>query len=303
MIGTMSSLDTWIAEAWSRHADAPQAVADELPGQFDLAASDANVAALAHLTQHVLGGHLGAWARGQALLMALSHSAGKRGVLEPDGRAEADIGRYVAALALAKGGTDRRTQYAAEERIRISALAASNLVDHDAGRAGMLLDEALALAEANPLPAGSPALRALAVAGNTIAAGLEQRAERDDAQRSLMLAAAQVGRSYWEKAGGWLEVERAEHRLAHSWLKAGGADAADRARWHAQECLRIVEANQAPALERFFGLEVLVLAERAAARHDAAAAALRRMEEAYVELSDDDKPWCRDSLVKLGGRA
>lgn len=303
MIVRMNSLSAWIADAWSRHADAPQAVADELPSHFAAAANDAEVAALAHLTQHVFGAHLGAWARGQELLMALAHGAGQRGVLAPNGKAEGDIARCVAAFALAKGGPDRRAQLEPEERIRVTALAASSLVDHDAARAGTLLDEALALADAATLKEGSPAWRALAVAGNGIAAGLEEHAERSEPQRALMLAAAQVARTYWEKAGTWLEVERAEYRLAHSWLKAGGPDAADRARRHAQECLRIVEANQAPALERFFGLEPLVLAERAASRHDAAAAALRRMEEAFTGLSADDQGWCRASLEKLGGRS
>jgi hypothetical protein len=70
-----------------------------------------------------------------------------------------------------------------------------------------------------------------------------------------MLQAAALARRFWGRAGGWLEAERAEYRLALCWLRAGDAD---RARSHAQACLAIVQAQpEAAALERFFAWEAL----------------------------------------------
>jgi hypothetical protein len=71
------------------------------------------------------------------------------------------------------------------------------------------------------------AQRALAAAGNNLAAGLEEKPDRDAAGTAGMVAAAQAGVECWRRAGTWLEHERAEYRLARSLLAAGqAADAA-----------------------------------------------------------------------------
>ena len=63
--------------------------------------------------------------------------------------------------------------------------------------------------------------RALAVAANNLASSLEERSTRSAGERELMILAAQTARHYWGRAGGWLETERAEYRLAMSWVQAG----------------------------------------------------------------------------------
>ena len=119
---------------------------------------------------------------------------------------------------------------------------------------------------------------------------------------ALIILAAQTGRRFWGQAGGWLETERAEYRLAMTWLQAGdGAQA----RHHAQACLDIVQKEAAPALERFFAHEAMALVARAANGADAVdtVAAVAQARAALAELDEDDRGWCRPSLDKLAARA
>lgn len=292
------TLNDWLGSAWARHADEPQAVADELKQRLDDAASDDDVERLAHLAHHVFGEHLGAFGAGQQALMALAHNAGKRGVMTASGAAEAALQRYAASLALAKGGRDARSGLSAEDAVRVGVMAATSLGPHDAGRATVLFDQSLAQAEA--LPDASPACRTLASFANNLAGSLAELPVRNAAHTALMLSAAQAARVYWEKAGTWLHVERAEYRLAISQRVAGHPAAA---RAHALECLRIVAANGEVALERFFGEEQLLLAERALGNEAAAAASLARMEAAYTGLAAEDQAWCLQSLAAVGGSA
>ena len=148
------------------------------------------------------------------------------------------------------------------------------------------------------MPPGSPAIRALAVGGNNLAAALEAKKDRDAAETEGMLVAANGGLTYWKQAGTWLEEERAEYRLTRSLLQAGrAADAIESAR----RCIDVCVRNDAPAIETFFGCVVLALAQRA--NGDAAAfAASRQQALALLErVPEDEKQWCQSDLADLGG--
>jgi hypothetical protein len=283
--------DTWLDKAWDDHADDAAAVATRAAGEgAALAATDAQLGALARLTHHLYGDHLGRFADGQAALAALArHPA-----------CGAEAGRMLkvldAALALADGADADAPALDTSGRIRATALAAGDLALRDTPRAAALLKQASDDAEDADLAAADPAHRALAVAGNNIACAMEDKAARSDAERTLMIAAARTGRTYWERAGSWLEVERAEYRLAMSWLAAG--DVAQ-ARRHAQECLAIVREHDAPALEAFFGWEALGRVERAAGNATGHAHALAQARAAFERLAEGDQGWCRASLDKL----
>lgn len=283
--------DAWLAKAWDEHADDAAGVAARIDAEgLALAQADPAVAALARLAHHVCGQHLGRWADGRALLARIGRA--------PAAGAATALALPVldAALALAGGLGDERAALGASERIRVTALAASSLAEHDTPRAAALLRDALAQAEASALADSDPACRALAVTGNNLAATLEDKPTRSDAERELMILAARTGRTWWARAGGWLEIERAEYRLAHSWLEAG--DPAQ-ARRHALACLAVVDENDAPALERFFGNEALALAEAAAGDGAAAARAVAQARSAFDALIESDQSWCRASLDKL----
>ncbi len=285
--------DTFIDKAWTDHATDPQAVAATLQTVGLTRITDAGqLSSVAHLAQHVLGAHLARWQDGvdfQQRLAALPCCTA--------GSSEAQaIGRHISALRLAGGLGDDRVGAGASDRIRLTALAAINLAEHDATRAAALLEEALAAAATAGLPDTDPMHRALAVAGNNIASTLEEVPELSAEASRLMILAAQTGRRHWAIAGTWLETERAEYRLAMSWLKAG--DLAQ-ARQHAQNCLEIVHANGQVPMEAFFGWVALGQVERAAANATGLAQAVAQAETALAGLTADDQGWCKVSLDKL----
>jgi hypothetical protein len=287
--------DTFVQQAWTDHATDSPAVAERLHGQaLALVADDAQVLRLAHLAHHVFGEHLARWQGGLQFLQQLATLPVLAGA--SDGTTAMALRRYQASLRLAGGLADDRDDFTASERIRITGMAAANLGSHDAARASALLHDALARAEAAALPDQDPAHRLLAVSGNSIAGTLEEKAVRSAEERALMLHAAQVARQFWARAGTWLEIERAEYRLAMSWAQAG--DWAQ-ARQHAQNCLDIVRANGSVPLELFFGWEALGAVERAAGNATAHAQALAQAHAAFAQLDESDRGWCQASLDKL----
>jgi hypothetical protein len=112
----------------------------------------------------------------------------------------------------------------------------------------------------------------------------------------LMILAAQVGRKYWEIAGSWLEVERAEYRLSQTYLKANNFA---KALEHAQTCLEVAQENNAPALELFFGYEALAQVEKVRNNPLGFAKAVELAKEHFEKLSPDDRLWCGESFNQL----
>jgi hypothetical protein len=287
--------DTWMAEAWNRHAEAPAAVLADIAGTgAALATDDAAVGRLLHLAHHVAGAHPTAAAdraAGRALLARLATlpSAGDT--------ARASAALYDRALALTGGDASASAGLPPAQAVRVAALAAANLAEHEPARAGALLEQAVATAQAHPLPDTDPAVRALAVAGNNIASALHELPARDATTTALMLQAAGVGLVFWRRAGTWLEEERAHHRLA---VCAAAAGDAALAREHAQACAAIVAREGDVALEAFFAHEAAALAEAAAGDSTARAQAVARARAAFERLDADDQAWCRATLLELG---
>ena len=285
-----NDFDSVIGQAWNDHADDARDVAGRLPQLQALATDEPQLMRVIMLTHHVYGAHLGEWDAGTSALRALgSHPAYRDDAASGD-----SMRRVLASLTLCAGGAPGGL--AASDEIRAHAMAAESLCGHDTARAAEQFGQALALAERSALPDTDPMHRALAAASNGLACTLEEKTGRSSDEGALMILAAQAARRHWELAGTWLEVERAEYRLAMTWLQAG--DLAQ-GRQHAQNCLEIVEANQAPALERFFGWEALGVIERAAGNASGYAQALEHARADFVELSADDQGWCRASLDKL----
>lgn len=256
--------------------------------------------ALAHLAHHVHGQHLGAWDAGRDCLEAMTARPG----YDAAGPSGAACRRWLASLALSQGAppAGALARLDASDRIRVLAMAAANLAENraapDLPRAAALWAQALDAAERSGLPDTDPMHRSLAATGNGLACAMEERRVRSPAERALMLSAAQAARAHWERAGTWLEVERAEYRLAMSWLQAGDAAQACR---HAQACLDGIGARAASAFERYFGWEAMALARRGlgAASAADAAAAIESARAAYAELGPADRAACDASLQRL----
>lgn len=282
--------DSWMAAAWNEHGHGAAAVAQRLPQAASLVKLPSQLARLAHLTLHLHADHLAQWDEGRTALQALQQQP------QHQGEAVAALTLDLAVLNLAAGHPQALDGLPGTEGVRATAMAAAALADHDAARAQALLQQATAAAEAAALNDGDPTLRALAVAGNNLAVALTEKTTRSTAETELMILAAQMGRRYWERAGTWLQVERAEYRLACVWRHAGQPTLA---RHHARLCLDIVALNEGAALERFFGWEALGQAEAAAGNRDAHAQALVQAREAFAALGDADRPWCQAELDAL----
>ena len=301
------TLEEFVGQGWGDHATDATGVWNRLPEGIGMADSPTRIFALANLATHVAGEHLGRWDDGLAFLERLSQLPAFEGS-KPEG---AGVRRLQAVLEYCAGrrtAADQRlvaTQvdpnlHPQSTRVRMLAVAASALSNQRRmADAAAAFEEALRLAAYGP-GASDPAARALAVTGNNMAVEFENRPTLDPGERELMLSAARAARQYWEIAGSWMEVERAEYRLALSHLKAG---LVQQALHHAEECRRVVEANGAPAGEAFFAHEALSQVRHAMG--DTTAARAERDAAAAVLPGIDDeafKQYCAGELEKLNAR-
>jgi hypothetical protein len=286
------TFDAFIETAWNDHADRPQEVADRLAAALDLVDGPARVPPFARLLTHVYGEHLGQWQLGIDLLESLREHSGAKG----DTAADAVLTRSVATLRYAGGDRASLAGLPPEDGVAVLASAASALAGrNDFAGAISAYDDALQRAQAG-LPAKSPAIRALAVGGNNLAAALEQKMDRSASETTGMVSAAHGALKYWKQAGTWLEEERAEYRLARSLLQAGDADAALRS---GRRCIEICAANAAPAFELFFAHLALALAQRAAGNLDAFDASRQHAAALFTQIPEDERTWCEAELKAL----
>ncbi len=289
------NLDNFLSQAWAEHGDKPQQVADQLASSTHLVTAPRDIVPFARLLTHVYGEHLGQWTVAVRLLKSL------RGLPAYDGSVDCDgeITRGVAALLYAGGDNSVLLPLGDEDQVSALAMAAAALAGRqDLTRALQAYSRALELANAG-LPPGSPAVRALAVGGNNLAAALEERQDRDPAQTQGMILAAEGALKYWKLAGTWLEEERAEYRLSRSLLQAGRAQAAVDS---GQRCVALCELNQAPAFELFFGYAVLALARRAAGADDFFLVARQQALNAFESVPLEERQWCESDLSELRGQ-
>ena len=281
--------DEWLQAAWAAHAGDARGVAARLPEGAALVDTEPQWLALAHLAHHVHGEHLGQWDAARACLDSLAGAAS----YVDDGASGQARRRYLASLALAGGAAVAADGLGPSDRIRALALAAGNVALNeaapDAERGAALWSQAIDAAARSGLPAGDPMHRTLAATGNSLACAMEEKPARSAPQTDLMLRAAQAARVHWAIAGTWLEVERAEYRLAMSWLQAGDAQ---RARQHAQACLDGIAANDGDAFERFYGCEALARALAALHEEVGAAEAIVQAGAAFAALASEDRDAC-----------
>ena len=289
----MADFDTFLSTAWSDHGERPREVADQLGTSLHLVDVPARVPPYARIVTHVFGEHLGEWQAGIDLLAQMRALAAWDG---NDAAAVNAVAQGIATLRHARG--DDAALEGLSVEARIGALATVSALFAGRGETAKALAayaDALALADRG-LPAGSPAIRALAVGGNNLAATLEEKKDRDDAATAGMVMAARSALKYWKQAGTWLEDERAEYRLGKSLLQAQRPHEAIAS---AQRCVAVCATNDAPAFERFFAHAVLAQAQRTGgidwmAARDAALAAL-------AQVPEDERSWCEAERLALAG--
>lgn len=281
----------YLDQAWTDHATDSLKVAQNFKIGFDLLQNESETSDLAHLVTHVMGQHLGKWQEGIDWLKKIQgHPLAK----SQDNQIA--LHRYIASLELAMGKRKNLDEFSTSDKIRIYALATNAVSEQtDSKTTKSFFVSALELTQLG-LAKEDPANRSLAATGNNLACTLEEKPSRSPTEVELMILAAETGRKYWEIAGTWLQVERAEYRLSQTYLKAGNLK---KALEHAQNCIEISNENSAPALELFFGYEALALVEKARENRIGFDMAVRHAEENFNKLSDGDKKWCEKSLIGL----
>jgi tetratricopeptide (TPR) repeat protein len=295
-------LDAFVSQGWTDHERDSAGVLARLPDALPLVTAPAHVATLTALLVHVAGEHLGRWHDGLALLERVAALS----VVAPGSAEDQAVARGRATLLLCAGdraGADALLARAhpaglpeGSTRARVLAVAASALAgQRRIDEALVLFDEALRVADYGPAK-DDPAARALAVTGNNLACALEERPGRTAAEDRLLELAARTGRRFWEVAGGWTQVERAEYRLAMTFVALGRAQDA---LTHARACLSLCEANGADAGELFFAHEALARAHHAVGDAAAARAACARMAELQATLDPSLADYAREVSAKV----
>lgn len=282
--------NTYLNKAWSDHAKDSQGVARHIEQGLLLVKTSDELGQLARLSTHVFGEHLGLWTEGLLFLTKLkNHSLANES-------SNNSIKVFEASLNLSGNLTTDFSQLSSSEQVRVLSISASAV--YEQGRSEKAKEyflRALDLAQSG-LDKKDLAHRALAIAGNNLACSLEEKPQRNSNETELMILAAQIGRKFWEIAGSWTEVERAEYRLAKTFLLANKLE---NSFIHAQNCIEICKSNSAPPLEFFFGFECLALVEKAKGDKVGYNNAVQNMKQYFEHLSEDDKSWCKSELEKF----
>ena len=298
------TIQEYVQQGWAAHESETEALAARLVKGIELVDHPAQLPFLAGLIVHVTGEHLGRWRDGVALLERLTELALFDEAL-PGCRA---VYHFMAVLYYCAGDLARADElerrarnpdlHEASGRIRMLAIASSALAfQKRSGEAMAAFREARRLAGYAPGPA-DPASRALAINANNLACELEVLPSRSEDEVELMLLAAATAREFWQVAGTWVEVKRAEYRLAMSHLVAGQPGPALE---HAEQALALCDEHDAEPRERFFALEGVALAR--AALGDADAVKTRDAACALLDAIDEgDRAYCRGELEQLDAK-
>jgi hypothetical protein len=236
-----------------------------------------------------------AWLRAaeHILLGHLADGEGLAALLPPD------AARGRAAIALAAGRSPDWQDLALADQIRAhynAALARTRRRDF-AGQ-GALLRAAQALAEAQGDDAA--AQQAWAAVANNVAADLRYYFKPGDGEAAAaMLEAAQLARSAWQRAGGWLQIERADWQLAMCAAAAGEGALALQA---AQSGLQACEANGADDYEFCFAYQALGLAALAVGDLPEARRSRERMAQRVALVTADFRDYAERCLAELDAR-
>lgn len=282
------TFEEYLNDAWAAHPEQPAELLKNFKSHFSLISSGDEITSMGHLIAHVSGEHLGEWGKGIQLLQELRN--------HPQVKDEAALNRFIASLSLGDDRSFSLANFSDSDKVRILAMTASALAaQNDLERSAQYLAEAEEICNAK-LDRKDPANRNLAVASNNLACSLEEKKSLTHDETYLMIHAAFTARKFWEIAGTWLEVERAEYRLAKTFLKA---DILDKAFSHAEKCLEIISANGNDPLEVFFGMEVLAEVEKARNNGLGCDEAVKCMRESFDKLKPEDKNWCQQTLERF----
>jgi hypothetical protein len=289
-----AQFDSFMARAWNDHATRADAVARRLRLRTPPPQTPGQVAQLVRLVVHLLGEHLGRFDDARWRLAALR--------THPLADAEVQSALQVAhaTLDIGQGKADAASGMDAAQSARAEAAAAALCLGRgELARAEQLLAGARERVAA--LPSATPQdHRPLAVACNNMAWTLHDLgAQRSAAQTAAMLRFAAASREHWSRAGGWLEIERAEYGLALTHLAAGLHDDAWR---HAGQCLAVCLHHAAPPHELVYAHEAMARVHHARREAGELAHHAQALLTAFERMDADDRLACaglRDAVLAL----
>lgn len=210
-----------LAEADACHDDEPPRAA-QLLRQIDSGAlGEGDRPLYAFLLNHVLGEKLGDWGVAHRRLAPLLAQVGEAApaVLWRQGAVAAMLSGEGAAAAAAIAGLARvapATELQATELVRLAA-AGFTVPAAPAAHAGQIALAAMAALEAPHWQSGGALDTAAAATCNNLATALSDRSLEDLREpllRDALLRAARCSQSLWQRAGNWVNHERACYGLA-----------------------------------------------------------------------------------------
>jgi len=287
------TLGSLIEEAWRDHADHPEVVATRLADALPQVERPEDIAPFVRIAVHVHGEHLGDWQRGVRLLLSLRESRAFDGT----GATADPLARGIAALRAFGSEPSALAGLSDDDGAYALAIAASALVARKQWAPAIDAFDRAAATASRGLARDHPAVRAMAVCGNNVAAALEAKPDLDTAEQRAMLDAAAAGLKYWKLSGTWLEEERAEYQLSRCLLRAGRLPAA---RASIERCIDVCARNDAPAFELFFGHAVKALVSRAEGDAAGFDSARRAALEQYARVPEGERAWCDREFRDLG---
>lgn len=281
----------FIYQCWGDHAHNATIVAEKIKEKSRELKDPAALTSFVPLLVHVYGEHLGEWQAGIDLLKPYDQ-------LSLNEEQKALLKRSEAILSLGINSQYSVADFSDSEQARIFATASAAYLGHEKIKmATELVHKALHLGQS--LPLRDPAIRALAISTNNMASALQEKEHLNSQEIDFMLENAAAARRFWEQAGTWKEVERAEFRLAFTHLKA---KMAQEALSHAQLCLQIIEQNGNDPFEAFFAYEALAHSYAALEQEDLAQQQVAKAEELFGQIPADSRQWCQGSLAKMKKR-
>lgn len=271
-----------VREGWERHDTEAAGLADDLEANTALVTNAEGANHFLRLANHTIGEHLQDWPRARRLAEQIANAVDPVG---PESLGYLAIAQTLAgdavasalseARAIAASSTAPLTTFATHRVLLVAALASAGRVED----AATLYTAALAIA--NELPDArdptQPLARSLAVTSNNLASDLLIVADRTAAATDLMQRAAEAAREYWEVAGNWLNVERAESLLATVATDVGDFE---KALDHTHTALELIHTNDEPQpVDEAFLELTAARALYGQSKVDAADAALARADE------------------------
>ena len=139
--------------------------------------------------------------------------------------------------------------------------------------------------------------RTLAIQCFNLTWDLLDKQDRTPEEDDKMIHAAHASRYHWGEIGSSLEFERGEWQISRVYAVLGRPEPA---RYHAERCLAICEANDIGDFDIVFAYEALARAHAVAGETDTAEHYLALGREAAAEIADaDNQAYAQGELASV----